>query len=58
MAKNQPNKLVGLVTFNNEVTLFGDGSMQPVTITGDFLYKADEIRNKSMNQQLMNLPVQ
>lgn len=37
MAKNQPNKLVGLVTFNNEVTLFGDGSIQPVIIAGDFL---------------------
>ncbi len=57
MAKNQPNKLVGLVTFNNEVTLFGDGSIQPVIIAGDFLYKAEEIRNKTINQQLLTVNV-
>ena len=37
MKKDSPNKIVGLVTFNNEVVLFGDGLNNPVTITGDRL---------------------
>lgn len=34
-----PNKVVGLVTFNNEVVVYGDGSEDPITITGDRLFK-------------------
>lgn len=32
-----------LVTFNNEVTILGDGTQLPVTITGDKLYDYDRL---------------
>lgn len=47
MLITNPNKVVGLVTFNNEVLLIGDGQNAPITITGDRLYNAEEIRTLS-----------
>ena len=41
MKRIHPNRQVGLVTFNNEVSLIGDGFEQIKTITGDKLYKMD-----------------
>ena len=41
MKKNNPNRKIGLVTFNNEVTVIGDGTKDPITITGDKLYNYD-----------------
>jgi len=41
--KEQPNRRVGIVTFNREVTVFGDGFSQPEVITGDKLSKHDEL---------------
>ena len=38
-------KKVGFVTFNNEVTVLGDGKAQTVNILGDKLNKRDEIVN-------------
>lgn len=38
MSKATPLRKVGLVTFNNEVTIIGDGSQDPYTLTGDKLY--------------------
>ena len=35
--KSDPSKRVGLVTFNNEVVVFGDCSQDPVNILGDKL---------------------
>jgi hypothetical protein len=37
MQKNNPDRKLGLVTFNNEVTIIGDGTKDPVTIVGDKL---------------------
>ncbi len=31
------HRQVGLITFNNELTLYGDGSAAPVTVAGDKL---------------------
>jgi hypothetical protein len=59
MVKSSPNTMVGLVTFNNEVVLLGDGSQQPVVITGDRLYNASsvvEIASQSA-PQLLSQPV-
>lgn len=42
-AKTQPHTKISLVTFNNEVTVFGDGKNNAVTITGDKLNKNDEL---------------
>jgi len=37
MALGAENRKVGVVTFNNEVTILGDGTKNPYTITGDRL---------------------
>jgi len=42
-AKTQPHTKISLVTFNNEVTVFGDGKNNTVTITGDKLSNNDEL---------------
>ena len=39
MKTTHPSRKVGLVTFNNDVTLFGDGKADPKFIAGDKLYK-------------------
>ena len=41
MHKNNPDRKIGLVTFNNEVTIIGDGTKQPLTVTGDKLQNYD-----------------
>ena len=38
-----PNQMVVLVTFNNEVTIMGDGSQIPITVTGDKLWDYDRL---------------
>ncbi|XP_078000409.1 circularly permutated Ras protein 1-like [Glandiceps talaboti] len=38
LLKDCSTKRIGLVTFNNEVTVISDGVEQPVTVTGDRLY--------------------
>lgn len=43
IVKNDPNKRVGIVTFNNEVVVFGDCSMDAKHILGEKLYKHDAI---------------
>ncbi|CAG9322630.1 unnamed protein product [Blepharisma stoltei] len=44
MQRGTPNRHVGVVTFNNEVTIIGDGS-QTVAITGDRLNNFDGLLN-------------
>ncbi|KAH3747910.1 hypothetical protein DPMN_182345 [Dreissena polymorpha] len=39
-----PNRRVGLVTFSNEVTVYGDGKADPVSIVGDKLTKSETLR--------------
>jgi hypothetical protein len=41
MALGSENRKVGVVTFNNEVTILGDGTRNPQTITGDKLNDFD-----------------
>ncbi|KAI8791606.1 circularly permutated Ras protein 1-like [Biomphalaria glabrata] len=41
MAKNHPNRRVALITFNNEVTIVGDGTQREVIISGDKLTNED-----------------
>lgn len=41
MHNGAPNRKVGLVTFNGEVTVIGDGTKAPQTITGDKLNDYD-----------------
>ena len=42
-AKSQPNTRISLVTFNNEVTIFGDGKNDGVVVTGDKLNDHDAL---------------
>jgi len=37
MKKNNPDRKIGLVTFNNEVSIIGDGTKDPVNVAGDKL---------------------
>lgn len=41
--KSDPHKKIGLVTFNNEVTVIGDNSTPTVNIVGDKLTNKDAI---------------
>ncbi len=41
MQKNNPDRKIGLVTFNNEVTIIGDGTKHPSTVAGDKLFNYD-----------------
>lgn len=37
MSNGATNRKLGIVAFNNEVTVYGDGSQDPLTIGGDKL---------------------
>lgn len=37
MAKSAPERKLGIVTFNHEVTIIGDGTKDPQVIAGDKL---------------------
>ncbi len=41
LKKSHPNRKVAVVAFNDEVILYGDGSSDPVIVTGDKLNKKD-----------------
>mmetsp|Transcript_25119 Transcript_25119/g.32763 ORF Transcript_25119/g.32763 Transcript_25119/m.32763 type:complete len:715 (+) Transcript_25119:198-2342(+) len=43
LARESPQICVGLITFNHEVTVLGDGTKPPMTIAGDRLQNKDEI---------------
>ncbi|CAL1543139.1 unnamed protein product [Lymnaea stagnalis] len=43
MAKNHPNRRVALITFNNEVTIVGDGSQRETIVSGDKLKSEEEL---------------
>lgn len=38
MSKGAPERKLGIVTFNHEVTIYGDGSKAPQVVTGDKLF--------------------
>ena len=42
-AKSQPYAKISLVTFNNEVTVFGDSKNDAVVVTGDKLNNNDAL---------------
>lgn len=43
LAHGAPNRKAGIVTFNNEVVLIGDGSVPPKTFAGDKLLNYEEL---------------
>ena len=50
MAKNADKRKVGVITFNNEVTVIGDGSKPGQVITGDKLNDFDYLENNGKTQ--------
>lgn len=50
MANGAPDRKIGLVCFNNEVTIIGDGVKVPQTITGDKLYNYDDLINNGSTE--------
>lgn len=52
--KEHPNSKVGLVFFNNEVTIIGDGFGQPVVVTGDKLEDYEGLLEEGVKYQISN----
>lgn len=44
LEKENPEKRVGIVAFNNSVNVIGDGSMDKLKISGEYLDSKDELR--------------
>mmetsp|Transcript_11619 Transcript_11619/g.13388 ORF Transcript_11619/g.13388 Transcript_11619/m.13388 type:complete len:764 (+) Transcript_11619:18-2309(+) len=53
--KAHPNRKVGVVAFNNEVILYGDGSKDPIIIAGDKLNKKDVCVNTGAESYISHL---
>jgi len=49
LCNGAPNRKVGIVTFNNDVTLIGDGTKLPKIITGDKLFNYEDLLKEGMN---------
>jgi len=45
MSHGAADRKLGIVSFNNEVTVVGDGAQDPQTITGDHLNNFDYLLN-------------
>ena len=50
MANGADLRKVGIVTFNNEVSVIGDGTKAPQTITGDKLTDIEYLKNNGKAQ--------
>ena len=50
MANGAGQRKIGIVTFNHEVQVIGDGSKSPQTITGDHLNQFDFLENNAKAQ--------
>jgi len=50
MSKGANKRKVGVVTFNNEVTVIGDGTKPAQVITGDKLLDFDYLENNGKKQ--------
>jgi len=59
MANGAGERKLGVVTFNHEVQVIGDGTQAPVTIAGDHLSNFEYLENngKAQAAQRMTKPV-
>ena len=55
MANGAGDRKLGVVTFNHEVTVIGDGTQAPVTITGDHLRNFEYLQNNGKAQAAQRL---
>ncbi|KAL6079565.1 Circularly permutated Ras protein 1 [Balamuthia mandrillaris] len=59
LVRESPSTRVGLVTFNNDVTIIGDGTGVPQTITGDKLNQYDTLLELGKSHSnLLSHPIQ
>lgn len=58
MSRTNPHRQVGLVSFNNEVTIIGDGCSAPVTLAGDTLSNADALRAAALEFGGVSHPIE
>ena len=54
LTKNFPNKKVGIITFNHEVTVIGDGTSNPIVIGGDKLNNFDSLYEEGKKISIQN----
>lgn len=59
MSNGAQNRKLGVVSFNNEVTVYGDGGQDPMTIAGDKLYDQEFLltNGAKQGQERMKLTV-
>lgn len=59
MKNGAEDRKLGIVTFNNEVTVYGDGSQDPQIITGDKLHEYEWLvqNGEGQGKDRMNLSV-
>lgn len=59
MVQAAPERKLGIVTFNHEVTIIGDGSKDPQIITGDKLYNYDYLleNGSTKGSELLSKPI-
>jgi len=55
MSKGADQRKVGIVTFNNEVCVIGDGTKDPQTIAGDKLNDIEYLKENGKNQGIDRL---
>ena len=50
MSNGAQNRKIGVVSFNNEVTVYGDGGQDAMTIAGDKLYDQEYLMTNGAQQ--------
>merc|ERR1719482_2043443 len=55
MTKGAADRKVGIVAFNNDVTIIGDGLKDPQTITGDKLFNYDFLTQNGEKEGAMRM---
>lgn len=60
MSKGAHNRKVGVVTFNNDVNVIGDGTKNPQTITGEKLFNYEWLleNGNKMAKEMMEKTVE
>ena len=55
MQKNYPERKIGLVTFNNEVSIIGDATQPPIIVAGDKLSDYDTLLQNAIDSSKTSL---
>ena len=55
MQKNYPERKIGFVTFNNEVSIIGDATQPPIIVAGDKLSDYDTLLQNAIDSSKTSL---